>query len=130
MAKKEEQPKENKLTIERAFGYKIIISKDGYEVSWDKTNENNLAAMAICNQIFNDLIGGVKTLHVSTHQEKVAKRDRLDRLRKLNLEVVDSMAEVAEYLLENKTQADYDAPKKSKIKEVPIEEVKKIILPK
>jgi len=128
MAKKEEQPKQ--LVIARTFGYKTTISKDGYEVSWDDSLENNLTAMAICDQIFNNTIQGVKEFYATTKEQKIAKRDRLDRLQKLKTEIVDSMAEIAEVLLEKKTQADYDAPKKSKIKEVPIEEVKKIILPK
>ena len=127
MAKKEEKPKQ--LVIARTFGYKTTISKYGYEVSWDDSLENNLTAMAICDQIFNNTIQGVKEFYATTKEQKIAKRDRLDRLQKLKTEIVDSMAEIAEVLLEKKTQADYDAPKKSKIKEVPIEEVKKIILP-
>ncbi len=128
MAKKEEQPKE--LVIERVFKYKITFSKNGYEVKWDGTLEENMAAMAICDQLFNDTIAGVKEYHTRNTEEKILKRDRLIRLKNLKLEIVNSMAEIAEILLEKKTQADYDAPKKSKIKEVPIEEVKKIILPK
>lgn len=128
MAKKEEQPKE--LTIERALQYKIIVSKNGYEVKWNDSLEDNFAALAICDQLINNTTQGVKEFYVTTTAEKISKRDRLTRLKNLKLEIVNSMAEIAEVLLEKKTQADYDAPKKSKIKEVPIEEVKKIILPK
>lgn len=132
MAKKEEQPKVKELTIDRMFGYKIIISKDGYEVSWDQANENNLAALAISDQLIKQNIEMVKEYHATTHNEKVAKRDRLDRLKKLNLELVNCMAEVAEYLLGNKTQEEYDLTnarvngKKSKIVTLP---EKKIIIP-
>jgi len=131
MAKKEES-KAKELTIDRMFGYKIIISKDGYEVSWDQANENNLAALAISDQLIKQNIEMVKEYHATTHNEKVAKRDRLDRLTKLNKEIVNCMAEVAEYLLGNKTQEEYDLTnarvngKKSKIATLP---EKKIIIP-
>jgi len=131
MAKKEES-KAKELTIDRMFGYKIIISKDGYEVSWDQANENNLAALAISDQLIKQNIEMVKEYHATTHNEKVAKRDRLDRLTKLNKEIVNCMAEVAEYLLGNKTQEEYDLTnarvngKKSKIVTLP---EKKIIIP-
>jgi hypothetical protein len=131
MAKKEE-PKAKELTIDRMFGYKIIISKNGYEVSWDQENENNLAALAISDQLIKQNIEMVKEYHAATHNEKVAKRDRLDRLKKLNNEIVNCMAEVAEYLLGNKNQEDYDLTnarvngKKSKIVTLP---EKKIIIP-
>lgn len=131
MAKKEES-KAKELTIDRMFGYKIIIYKDGYEVSWDQANENNLAALAISDQLIKQNIEMVKEYHATTHNEKVAKRDRLDRLTKLNKEIVNCMAEVAEYLLGNKTQEEYDLTnarvngKKSKIVTLP---EKKIIIP-
>jgi predicted GTPase len=132
MAKKVEEPKVKELTIDRMFGYKIIISKNGYEVSWDQENENNLAALAISDQLIKQNIEMVKEYHATTHSEKVAKRDRLDRLKKLNNEIVNCMAEVAEYLLGNKTQEEYDLTnarvngKKSKIVTLP---EKKIIIP-
>ena len=132
MAKKVEEPKVKELTIDRMFGYKIIISKNGYEVSWDQENENNLAALAISDQLIKQNIEMVKEYHATTHNEKVAKRDRLDRLKKLNNEIVNCMAEVAEYLLGNKNQEDYDLTnarangKKSKIVTLP---EKKIIIP-
>ena len=132
MAKKVEEPKAKELTIDRMFGYKIIISKNGYEVSWDQENENNLAALAISDQLIKQNIEMVKEYHATTHDEKVAKRDRLDRLKKLNNEIINCMAEVAEYLLGNKNQEDYDLTnarvngKKSKIVTLP---EKKIIIP-
>ena len=132
MAKKVEEPKAKELTIDRMFGYKIIISKNGYEVSWDQENENKLAALAISDQLIKQNIEMVKEYHATTHDEKVAKRDRLDRLKKLNNEIVNCMAEVAEYLLGNKNQEDYDLTnarvngKKSKIVTLP---EKKIIIP-
>ena len=132
MAKKVEEPKAKELTIDRMFGYKIIISKNGYEVSWDQENENKLAALAISDQLIKQNIEMVKEYHATTHDEKVAKRDRLDRLKKLNNEIINCMAEVAEYLLGNKNQEDYDLTnarvngKKSKIVTLP---EKKIIIP-
>ncbi len=134
MAKKEE-PKVKELKIERMFGYKITISKEGYEVHWDVTIENNLAAFAICDQLIKQNIKMVTEYHATTHEEKVSKRDRLDRLKKLNLEVVNSMAEIAEFILEHKTQEQYDATnaivngKKPKIQKATMEDVKKLILP-
>ena len=130
-----EQPKAKELTIHGMFGYKIIISKNGYEVHYDQSNENNLTAMAICDQIFGDLINGVEILNVYSEKDRKAKRDRLERLRKLKLEVVNSMAEVAEYLLQNKDQEHYDLVrdkimgKKSKIIQATEGDVKKIIMP-
>ncbi len=132
MAKKVEEPKAKELTIDRMFGYKIIISKNGYEVSWDQENENKLAALAISDQLIKQNIEMVKEYHATTHDEKVAKRDRLDRLKKLNNEIVNCMAEVAEYLLGNKKQEEYDLTnarvngKKSKIVTLP---EKQIIIP-
>lgn len=134
MAKKEE-PKVKELKIERMFGYKIIISKNGYEVSWDVTIENNLAAFAICDQLIKENIRIVEEYHTTSHAEKVSKRDRLDRLKKLNLEVVNCMAEIAEFILQNKTQEEYDATnaivngKKPKIQKATMADVKKLILP-
>ncbi len=129
MAKKETRLKE--ITINRMLGYKITISKEAYEVHFDDTPENRLAVSAIFDQILNDLILGVRTTNVYTPKEKKAKADRLERLRKLKLEVVNSMAEVAEYLLETKNPEDYENEgKKSKIVKATEEEVKKIILPK
>ena len=57
---------------------------------------------------------GNKTLQKYEKQKK-EKRDRIEKMRKLKLEVVNCMAEVAQYLLANKNQEDYTKKKKIKV---------------
>lgn len=128
------QPKSKELKIDLMFGYKVIISKDAYEVHWDKSPETNLAALAITDQILNDNITMVQEFYASNPTQKKLKKERLERLRKLKLETVNCMAEIAEYLLATKEQSYYDDlrdktfGKKSKIVKATTEDVKKIIL--
>jgi hypothetical protein len=118
---------EKSLTIESQVGFKIILTTKGYEISYDQTNEHNLAAFMIVDQVMNDNIQALQLSNVYTPKQKKEKKDRVEKLRKLKLELVNCMAEVAQYLLATKNQEDYNK-KKSKIKLATKEDAKKLNL--
>ena len=80
----------------------------------------------IVDQVLNDNMEAIKLSNVYNEKQKKEKRDRIEKMRKLKLEVVNCMAEVAQYLLANKNQEDYT--KKKKIKLATKDEVKKLNL--
>jgi hypothetical protein len=117
---------EKSLKIESQIGFKMTLTLQGYEISYDQTNEHNLAAFMIVDQVLNDNMEAIKLSNVYNEKQKKEKRDRIEKMRKLKLEVVNCMAEVAQYLLANKNQEDYT--KKKKIKLATKDEVKKLNL--
>lgn len=131
---KEKQP-EKTLRIEGMVGYRLILTKKDYNASYDSTTENDLMYLIGAENVLYNMEEAVKSNNVYTVPAKKKKRDKLESLRKLKLEMSKCITELIDYLVESKDQAHYDeisdkihGRSKPSIIPATIEEAKKVTL--
>lgn len=127
---------EKKLIIEGMVPYKMIITKKNYNVNYDSTNENNLMYLMGAENVLYDMEEAVNSVNVYTIPDKKKKRDKLESMRKLKLEINKCITELIDHLIDTKDQAHYDELSdkmhgrvKPTIIPATIEEAKKLIIP-
>lgn len=96
------------LVIEGVVGYKMTITKDGYDVNYDVTNENDLLYLIGTENVLEEIENAVKLKNVYSMKEKKDKRDKLNEIRKLKIQCKKCITDLINYFLDTKDQAHYD----------------------
>lgn len=93
------------------IGYQIVFDKNGYQIRHEESNENDLAAMMVVDGHLSKIVDAVNRSPVRTLKEKKEKRDKIEMLRKLKLELKNNIADIISFILETKKPEDYEVKK-------------------